>query len=276
MSTHVAPSPGLVAGRCPWPVRLLLVALLLSALPVQARTVYRCVRDGTVSLSTAPEPGSKCEARQIDDDAAKVPNLWGSMGVFSGTLYQREQDGQLVYGTRNLPGSVVYLKFTVETPPGEPAHPGLGKVGKPRLDMYPKQFKAAAKATGVDDAWLRSIAHAESGFDAAALSDKGAQGVMQLMPEVSREYGVLDPYSATESINAGARHMKALLRRYRNDLTLAAAAYNAGVGAVTRYKGVPPYAETQAYVEKVQALHQRYREALGTAPLKPADAVQKP
>ena len=259
--------------------RTLLAALLIGpvalfTLPAGARTVYRCVRNGTVSLSTAPEPGSKCEAKQIEDDAAKVPNLWGSMGVFSGTLYRREQDGQLVYGTRKLPGSTVYLKFTVETPPGEPAHPGLGKVGKPRLDMYAKQFKAAAKATGVEDAWLRSIAHAESGFDAKALSPKGAQGVMQLMPDVSKQYGVVDPYSSMESINAGAKHLKGLLKRYKNDLTLAAAAYNAGIGAVTRYKGVPPYAETQAYVEKVQALHQRYRQALGPAPQKPADSVQ--
>jgi hypothetical protein len=258
--------------------RLAVLLIGLSALAppsAEARTVYRCVRNGTVSLSTAPEPGSKCEARQVEDDAAKVPNLWGSMGVFSGTLYQREQDGQLVYGTRNLPGSTVYLKFTVETPPGEPAHPGLGKVGKPRLDMYAKQFKAASKSTGVEDAWLRSIAHAESGFDAHALSPKGAQGVMQLMPEVSKQYGVVDPYSSAESINAGAKHLKGLLKRYKNDLTLVAAAYNAGIGAVARYKGVPPYAETQAYVEKVQALHQRYRQAMGPAPLKPADAVQQ-
>lgn len=240
---------------------------------MEARTIYRCVRSGTVSLSTAPEPGSKCEAKQVEDDPGKVTNLWGSMGVFSGTLYEREQDGQKVYGTRNLPGSVVYLKFTVATPPGEPAHPGLGKVGKPRLDMYPKQFKAAAKTTGVEEAWLRSIAHAESGFDAHAISPKGAQGVMQLMPDVSKEYGVVDPYSAAESINAGARHLKGLLKRYNNDLTLVAAAYNAGIGAVTRYKGVPPYAETQAYVEKVQALHQRYRQALGPPILKPADST---
>ncbi|MEO6519791.1 MAG: lytic transglycosylase domain-containing protein [Pseudoxanthomonas sp.] len=261
--------------------RMLLLALgaslvAFASLPVEARTVYRCVRSGTVSLSTAPEPGSRCEARQVEDDPGRAPNLWGSMGVFSGTLYQREQDGVMVYGTRKLPGSTVYLKFTVATPPGEPAHAGLGKVGKPRLDRYAKQFKAAAKATGVDDAWLRSIAHAESGFDANALSPKGAQGVMQLMPEVSKEYGVIDPYSSVESINAGARHLRGLFKRYKNDLVLVAAAYNAGVGTVTRYRGVPPYAETQAYVEKVQALYQRYREALGTGPLRPADATLVP
>lgn len=247
--------------------------MLLAAAQVEARTVFRCVRDGTVSLSTAPEPGSRCEARIIEDSAGQTPNLWGSMGVFSGTLYQREQGGQLVYGTRKLPGSTVFLKFTVATPAGETAHPGLGKVGKPRLDLYPRQFKAAARKTGVDDAWLRAIAHAESGFDADAVSSKGAQGLMQLMPEVSTEYGVTDPFSAGESIDAGARHLRQLFKRYDNDRVLVAAAYNAGIGAVTRYKGVPPYAETLEYVEKVQALYQRYQQALGTAPLRPANST---
>nr|WP_295377675.1 lytic transglycosylase domain-containing protein [Pseudoxanthomonas sp.] len=251
------------------PSRLLVLVCLLAVLAgfglpeAQARTVYRCVRDGTVSLATAPEPGSRCEARQIEDDAVQLPNLWGRMGIFSGTLYEREQDGQLVYSTRNLPGSRVYLKFTVATPPGEPAHAGLGKVGKPRLNMYPKDFRTAAKKTGVDDAWLRAIAHAESDFDAAAVSAKGAKGVMQLMPEVASEYGVTDPFSSAQSIDAGARHMKLLMRRYKGDLTLVAAAYNAGIGTVTRYGGVPPYAETREYVAKVTALYDLYLRALG-------------
>lgn len=248
----------------PFVVALSVVLVLAASAPAQARKIYRCVRDGTVSLSTAPEPGSRCKAREIDDNAVTVPNLWGSSGAVSGTLYQREQDGKIVYGTRKLPGSVKVLAFTVPAPPGEPAHVGLGKVGPPQIDRYPKQFRAAAKATGVDEAWLRAIAHAESGFDAAAVSPKGAQGVMQLMPQTSREYGVIDPFSSNQSINAGARHLRVLMRRYHNDLTLVAAAYNAGIGAVTRYGGVPPYAETQAYVAKVQALHVSYRNALGT------------
>jgi hypothetical protein len=245
--------------------RWLLPAVLLLAgmLPVaQARTVYRCVQQGTVSLATAPEPGSRCKAHTIDDNAVAVPNLWGAMGVVQGTLYQRQQDGRTVYGTRNLPGSTPVFGFTVRTPPGSPAHAGLGKVGKPRVDLYAAQFRAAARATGVDDAWLRAIAHAESGFDANALSPKGAQGVMQLLPVVAREYGVRDPYSAQQSIGAGARHLKRLDLRYHGDLSLVAAAYNAGSGAVARYGGVPPYAETQAYVAKVRALYAAYRTAL--------------
>src|SRR3546814_1285513 len=81
------------------------VVLLATVFDAQARTVYRCVRDGTVSLATAPEPGSKCVAKHIDDNAVQTPNLWGEMGVFSGTLYEREQDGELGYSTRKLPGS---------------------------------------------------------------------------------------------------------------------------------------------------------------------------
>jgi hypothetical protein len=243
------------------------VALLLAVLPADARTVYRCVRDGTVSLATAPEPGSRCEKREVADDTVKVPNLWGAMGVINGTLYERQQDGKIVYSTRNLPGSKKLLSFTVETPKGEPAHAGLGRVGKPRLDRFAPQFRAAAKKTGVDDAWLRAIAHAESGFDAAAVSPKGAQGVMQLMPATARDYGVRDPLSATESIDAGARHLKQLMKRYRGDLVLVAAAYNAGVGVVARYGGVPPYRETQQYIDKVQALYAGYRAALGKPPL---------
>jgi hypothetical protein len=246
---------------------LLVLACIGSA---QARTVYRCVRDDTVSLSTAPEPGSKCEAKAIDDNAAMLPNLWGELGVFSGTLYEwRAPDGHLVYTTRRLPGAVQYLKFTVETPKASPAHAGLGKLGKPKLDAHAKEFRAAAKAQKVDDAFLRAIAHAESGFDAQAVSPKGAQGVMQLMPDVQKEYGVADPFVSKQSIEGGAKFLRSLLRRYKGDFTLAAAAYNAGIGAVAKFRGVPPYAETLAYVEKVRALHERYRSAMGLKPLDP-------
>jgi len=241
---------------------VLLLMFLCGTTAVQARTVYRCVRDGTVSLATAPEPGSRCTSKHIDDDAVKLPNLWGALGVINGTLYEREQDGVPVYSTRKLPGSTPVLSFTVETPRGEPAHPGLGNGGTPQLERYAAQFRSAARKHGLDDAWLRAIAHAESGFDAKAVSPKGALGVMQLMPATARSYGVTDASSPAQSIEAGAKHLRSLVRLYRGDLTLAAAAYNAGVGAVTRFGGVPPYRETRAYIAKVQALHVGYRRAL--------------
>jgi len=243
-----------------------LVVSMTMSHDTQARTVWRCVRDGTVSLATAPEPGSKCSPNTLDDNAAALPNLWGALGVFHGTLYQREQDGKTVYSTRNLPGSTKVLQFTVATPPSSPAHAGLGTIGKPQLAIYRREFGSAARATGLDEAWLRSIAHAESAYAADAVSTKGAKGVMQLMPDVIGDFGVADPFSAKQSIMAGARLLKALEAQYGGDRMLVAAAYNAGSGAVTQYGGVPPYVETQEYVVKVGELYSRYRQAMGLPP----------
>ncbi|MEO7936306.1 MAG: lytic transglycosylase domain-containing protein [Dokdonella sp.] len=247
----------------PW---LILISLLVFSAQAEARTVWRCLRDGTVSLSTAPEPGSKCSEQTLDDDAAFVPNLWGSLGVFQGNLYRREQDGRKVYGTRALPGAVKVQEFTVATPAYSSAHEGLGKIGALQLDVYRREFRAAARKTGLDEAWLRSIAQTESAFNSQAVSAKGAIGIMQLMPEVIGDYGVSEPTSASQSIMAGARHLKVLETRYGGDRILVAAAYNAGIGAVTQYGGVPPYAETLEYVTKVRVLYTRYRKALGLQP----------
>ena len=246
---------------------LALAAALACASSAHARVIYRCVQDGTVSLASAPEPGSKCTAQTIDDNAAKLPNLWGVNGTQKGILYERQQDGKTVYSTRNLPGSTASLAFTVTPPPGAPAHVGLGKVGKPRTGVHADVFKAAAHANRIEDAWLRAIAHAESGFLATAVSAKGAQGIMQLMPATAAEYRVKDPFSPVQSIRGGAQLLGALLRRYKGDRQLAAAAYNAGIGTVTKYGGVPPYAETRAYVAKVDALFVLYTAALKSVPV---------
>jgi hypothetical protein len=241
-------------------------ALATVNVDVRARTVWRCLRDGTVSVATAPEPGSKCTAKTLDDNSPLLPNLWGSLGVFHGTLYQREQDGKRVYSTRNLPGSTKMQEFTVATPAESPAHVGFGKIGKPQLGIYRREFASAASKTGIDEAWLRAIAHAESYYAADAVSTKGAKGVMQLMPDVIGDYGVVDPFSPTQSILAGAKYLKALEASYAGDRILTAAAYNAGPGAVAQYSGVPPYAETREYVAKVGALYMSYRKAMGLAP----------
>ena len=245
---------------------LALAATLAFAPGAHARVIYRCVQGGTVSLASAPEPGSKCTAQVVDDNAAKLPNLWGMNGTQKGMLYERQQDGKTVYSTRNLPGSTPSLAFTVTPPPGAPAHAGLGKVGKPQTRVHSDTFKAAARANRIEDAWLRAIAHAESGFQADAVSSKGAQGIMQLLPATAVEYRVKDPFSPAQSIQGGARYLGALLRRYKGDRQLAAAAYNAGIGTVARYGGVPPYAETRAYVAKVDALFELYSAALKAGP----------
>lgn len=127
---------------------------------------------------------------------------------------------------------------------------------------YAAEIKAASLAYGVDEAIVRAIIHAESAYRPHVQSNKGAQGLMQLIPATARRFGVSDSFDPAQNINGGVQYLSWLLRRYQQDLTLAAAAYNAGEGAVDRYGGVPPYKETRLYVARVGQLAERYRKAL--------------
>ncbi len=131
---------------------------------------------------------------------------------------------------------------------------------KLHLQAYAEAIDAAARAHDLDPSLVRAVIHAESGFNAGARSRKGAVGLMQLMPTTAREVGVADARVPTQNIRGGARYLASLLAQYRGDVTLAAAAYNAGPAAVAKYAGIPPYAETQVYVQRVKILHRRYRE----------------
>jgi soluble lytic murein transglycosylase-like protein len=130
------------------------------------------------------------------------------------------------------------------------------------LTAYADTIRAASIEYGVDEAFLRAIIHAESAFNPRALSLKGAQGLMQLMPGTASDMGVLDAFNSDQNIRGGARYLGLLLHDFNGSEQLAAAAYNAGPGAVQRYKGVPPYAETQVYVERVGTLRKRYGAAI--------------
>jgi len=127
---------------------------------------------------------------------------------------------------------------------------------------FQSEIQLAARRHGVDEALVRAIIHAESAFRSNARSHKGAQGLMQLIPATASRFGVSDPYDPAQNISGGVQYLAWLLKRYRQDTTLAAAAYNAGEGAVDRNGGVPPYAETQRYVVRVGQLLERYRTAL--------------
>lgn len=130
------------------------------------------------------------------------------------------------------------------------------------LNAYADTIRSASIEYGVDEAFLRAIIHAESAFNPRALSLKGAQGLMQLMPATASDMGVLDAFNSDQNIRGGARYLSLLLHDFNGNERLAAAAYNAGPGAVQRYNGVPPYAETQVYVERVDTLRRRYDAAI--------------
>jgi hypothetical protein len=133
------------------------------------------------------------------------------------------------------------------------------------LGAYTDVIHLASQESGVDEAFLRAIIHAESAFNPRALSLKGAQGLMQLMPGTANDMGVRDAFDTAQNIRGGARYLGLLLRTFNGNERLATAAYNAGPGAVQRYNGVPPFAETQVYVERVGTLRKRYGLAIHPA-----------
>ena len=137
-----------------------------------------------------------------------------------------------------------------ETPKPAPAERGAGL----RNSIYSELIATAAQAHGVDPILVQAVIQVESNYQPRAKSHKGAMGLMQLMPATAREYRVRNAYDPKANINAGIQKLKGLLIKWEGDVALALAAYNAGEGAVARFKGIPPYRETQNYVSKILSL----------------------
>jgi soluble lytic murein transglycosylase-like protein len=123
------------------------------------------------------------------------------------------------------------------------------------------EIDAAAASNGIDPALLKGLVSQESGFDPNARSGAGALGLTQLMPGTASSLGVTNPLDPAQSLQGGAKYLRQQLDRFGGDERLALAAYNAGPGAVARYGGVPPYRETQNYVNSVMAKAAAYRGA---------------
>ena len=172
-------------------------------------------------------------------------------GIASADIYTFV-DGAGVTHFTNVPSDPRY-QFLLATPKeltqsGEP----YSAVVLARSAQYDPIIERAAASTSVAPDLLRAVIVVESGFNARAVSKKGAVGLMQLMPETARRYGASDRYDPRQNVHAGARYLRSLIDRYDQDLELALAAYNAGEDAVDRYGGqIPPYRETRAYVPRV-------------------------
>ena len=161
-------------------------------------------------------------------------------------LYYKEVDGAIVFtnvqekGLTIVPGFAPRHRFVAATPLPSSRHDGY--------------IRRLGEELGISPDLIKAVAMVESGLNPRARSPKGALGLMQLMPATARQYGVADPYDPWENLRGGAAHLSDLLDRYDGDLSLTLAAYNAGSGAVKRYRGVPPYRETRDYVRKVREL----------------------
>src|ERR1022692_2866815 len=139
----------------------------------------------------------------------------------------------------------------------------------------------ASAAYHLDPDLVNSVIHAESGFNAHAVSPKGARGLMQLMPGTASQLGVHDAFDPQANVDGGSRYLRELLERYNFDIVKALAAYNAGPQRVEQYRGVPPFRETRAYVARIvheynkKKIAQEKSEKQKAAPAKPANAVAK-
>ena len=188
-----------------------------------------------------------------------------------GQVYSYIQDGVRHYTSKAPRGgagitAMRTIKYSfMETCYACAAKPGVDfRTLRLNTSAYQAEISAASRDFGVDEAIVRAIIHAESAFNPNALSRVGAQGLMQLMPATARRFGVGNAFDAAQNIRGGVQYLAFLLKRFNGDLSLAAAGYNAGEGAVDKYGGVPPYSETQRYVQRVSLLAQRYRGGFAT------------
>lgn len=127
-----------------------------------------------------------------------------------------------------------------------------------RASNYDSTIREISSEYKIDSKLVKAVVRNESCFDKLAISSAGAQGLMQLMPPTAKDLGVTDPFDAEQNLRGGVRYLSKLLQRYNNNIALALAAYNAGPGAVAKYDGVPPYRETEKYVDRVMKSYRGY------------------
>jgi soluble lytic murein transglycosylase-like protein len=254
--------------------------------PAAVRSASSSMASTTRSASEAPQASSAISASggaaaatsMVDISAASIAQpaapmpatpRQGTTRRVQGQVYSYIKDGVRHYTSkapRGVAGATAIrsIRYSfLETCYACAPLPGVN-FGTLRLNTaaYETEVRTAAAQHGVDEAIVRAIIHAESSFNPNARSRVGAQGLMQLMPPTARRFGVSNAYDPAQNIRGGVQYLAWLLKRYNGDLTLAAAGYNAGEGAVDKYKGVPPYSETRRYVERVRVLADRYRGVL--------------
>jgi len=156
----------------------------------------------------------------------------------------------------NVPTDSRYERLIADPPP--PSTPP-GVELRAKAAVFSDLIDEAARHAKVSPALLRAVIAVESAFDPRAVSPKGAQGLMQLLPATARRYGVNRPFDPRDNLRGGASYIRDLLKRYGNNLELALAAYNAGEDAVDRHgRTIPPFPETQAYVPAVLRFYRRF------------------
>ena len=236
-----------------------------SSLAAGSATTPAPVAGSPVSATVPAQPLQSVDATpSVAMPAASLPRH-----LVTGQVYAYVEDGVRHYTSRpprrgaDVSGLRTIRYSYMETCYACGLRPGVDfRTLRLNTGAYQAEIAQAAKDYGVEEAVVRAIIHAESAFNPNALSRVGAQGLMQLMPATARRFGVANAFDAVQNIRGGVQYLAWLLKRFNGNVALAAAGYNAGEGAVDKYGGVPPYSETQRYVQRVGILADRYRGSL--------------
>jgi len=210
-------------------------------------------RRGAARAGEDRRHGDRRHAVLAGTGAALVVAAIGLAGApdASAQIYTRKNEHGVIEAT-NVPADRGYQL----TYPGKGTliHSAAWRLRPNYNGEYDHHIAAAAALHNVSTQLVRAVIQVESDFDSLARSSKGAQGLMQLMPDTARQLGVSNPFDPRQNIFAGVRYLRILLDMFGGDVSLATAAYNAGATSVQRYSGVPPYKETRDYVAKIQSL----------------------
>jgi len=215
----------------------LFVICCLLFLPVVARADIVVFKNGrTMSVKTC----------QVDGDMATLRLREGGEVTFPAAIVARVEPDEVPYPE---PGTGSGEPGTVDAAAAPAPAPDLVSEGVLAARPYAELISSVSATHHVDARLVHAVIEQESNYEARARSKKGAKGLMQLMPETARQYGVRNSYDPKANLEAGIRHLKDLMSRL--ELPLALAAYNAGEATIKRFGGLPPYAETQAYVRNI-------------------------
>ena len=186
---------------------------------------------------------------------ALVAATLGMVAPAHADIYRYEdKDGVIHFSNVNKRGKL----YARDKGGRKPAAAPSSDAGKPPSD-YDEFIREAASLYQIPEALVRAVIRVESNFDSRAISRANAQGLMQLIPATAERMLVSDPFDARQNVLGGTRYLRVLANLFNGNLQLTLAAYNAGENAVIRYRGIPPYEETQAYVARVLSFYNLYR-----------------
>jgi soluble lytic murein transglycosylase-like protein len=235
-----------------WAVPLAMVAGLLLLNPALASVYSYTASNGTVNLSNLPADSRYTVL--VPTPAIVQPEI--------------RPIAQPVIATAILPATLPAIEVAIlptPQPASATAAEPAAKASPPPLRIaqkvrYDKLVEKVARTYGLDSALLHAVISVESRYRSDAVSRRGAVGLMQLMPRTAKHYGVADPLDPLQNLHGGAKYLRYLLKTYKNDVSLALAAYNSGETAVAKYGNqIPPYRETKQYVPRVLGFYNKYR-----------------